>query len=1046
MKQSQLRYVILVVALAGAYVATGMLGQMLAFGHANVSLLWLPSGISLAALLVGGRRLWPGVAIGAGAVTLLEGNSAGVSFGLALGNTVAAVVGSYWLDRAGFQKSLARLHDVLLFAVVGACASRLVSTTIGTVTLLLAGGVDADGALAVAVVYWTGGAMGILLVTPLVLSWACPDDGRTRSFLDMEALALAAALLAGTSIVFGSPLPLGSNVSTGKYLLFPLIIWAALRLGPRGAATTVMIVWVTALPSLLEAGGHHEALALQQNLAHLQLFVGVASLTGLTVSAVIAERQRAELELVRARGDLERKVEERTRGLVGANAQLQVEMAERAGAEARLRESQKAVERIANTTPSMLSVFDIADGRFVYSNARVEHILGITPERTATLDAAGLARLVDPDDLERLQGVASRLATAEDGEFVEAEFRMRDAGGAYRWLHARGTVFARAADGSPRQLLATILDITDRRRAEDRVLEAERRAVIEYEALLGKIAMLAQTLGMARDLLSIYRGVREFAAASVPSDAVFIGLYDPRRDERIAAYACGDGEEIDVSGLPPMPVTSGPNSDAIRRAEAVISNDYARRMKGRPHVVIDTKQSEKMPRSSLAVPMVVMGRVVGTIEVQSYEPDAYRKEHATAIGLAANLAAVAIENTRLLERETLARNQAEKSNRLKDEFLATLSHELRTPLNAMLGWIHMLRGGNLDADMQRRAIETVERNARAQAQLIEDILDVSRIITGKLRVTVRDSDLAAVIAASADAVRIAAEAKEIALEIVVDESASRVVGDPDRLQQVVWNLLSNAIKFTPKGGRVMLRLDRDGDSAAITVADTGEGIEPEFLPFVFDRFRQADSSMKRSHGGLGLGLAIVRHIAEIHGGSASAFSAGPDRGSTFVVRLPLAAEARAARPTAPIPTAEPPASDPGDNEELGDVRVLVVDDEADARDVLAIVLEKRGAEVRAAGSAAEALAALDGWVPDVIVSDIGMPGEDGFDLIAKIRSLSEERGGAAPAIALTAYARAEDRERVHEAGFQLHIGKPTEPDVVVAAVADLAGRSRAANV
>jgi CheY-like chemotaxis protein/two-component sensor histidine kinase len=385
-----------------------------------------------------------------------------------------------------------------------------------------------------------------------------------------------------------------------------------------------------------------------------------------------------------------------------------------------------------------------------------------------------------------------------------------------------------------------------------------------------------------------------------------------------------------------------------------------------------------------------------------------------------------------------------EANRIKDEFLAVMSHELRTPLNSILGWAQLVRTGSLDETVSTRALRTIERNTKLLAQMIEDLLDVSRIMTGKLLLDVRPIELGPVIEASLDAVRPATDAKNIRLDVSLDPSVGAVSGDPNRLQQVVWNLLSNAIKFTPNQGRVEVRLARVGMSAQITVADSGEGIGEEFLPYVFDRFRQADSTFARMHGGLGLGLAIVRHLVEMHGGSVSADSQGKGKGSTFTVSFPLVATGwnGGAHLERCAVDGQPALEEPL---ELAGLSVMIVDDERDAREVLVAMLELRGAEVIAASSAAEAVEALahatNVSMPDVLVSDIGMPGEDGYDLISKIRAMGPERGGNIPAIALTAYARAEDRTRVLAAGFQRHVAKPVEPSSLAGAVASLARRT-----
>ena len=397
----------------------------------------------------------------------------------------------------------------------------------------------------------------------------------------------------------------------------------------------------------------------------------------------------------------------------------------------------------------------------------------------------------------------------------------------------------------------------------------------------------------------------------------------------------------------------------------------------------------------------------------------------------------ALEET--LEERTALYRQAEEANRAKDQFLATLSHELRTPLNAIVGWTSILAQGALDEDEAARAIGTIERNAKAQAKLIEDILDVSRIVSGKLHLGVSPVDLPAVVQSAADSLHHAADAKQIRIQLVLDSHAGPVSGDSDRLQQVFWNLISNAIKFTPRGGRVYVRLSRPNSHVELVVKDTGIGIRPEFLPFVFERFRQADSSTTRTYGGLGLGLAIVRHIVELHGGTVEATSPGEGLGATFTIGLPLAPLAARSVPAESTDRLFPAAASPPSSP-LDGIRVLVVDDDEDSRDLLEHALTQHGAAVVTAGSAAEAVAAIERAVPDVVVSDIEMPGEDGYALIRRIRGLPPTRGGLVPAAALTAYARSEDRVTALKMGFQIHMAKPVDPVELAVVVSSLAGR------
>ena len=389
----------------------------------------------------------------------------------------------------------------------------------------------------------------------------------------------------------------------------------------------------------------------------------------------------------------------------------------------------------------------------------------------------------------------------------------------------------------------------------------------------------------------------------------------------------------------------------------------------------------------------------------------------------------------ILEREQAAHAEADNANGIKDEFLALLSHELRTPLTSILGWSDLLKEGTLDQAAAQRALETIGRNARAQRQLIDDLLDTSRIITGKMRLEVRPVELAPLIEIVVEAVRPAANARNIRLQTTLGALTSPISGDPQRLQQIIWNLLTNAIKFTPKGGSVEVRLERIESHLELVVNDTGEGIEPEFLPHVFDRFLQSDSSSTRRHGGLGLGLSIVRQLVELHGGSVTALSQGAGQGATFKVVLPLMSVHHLPDvETKPTLTA---AKSRTDKLSLANLRVLVVDDELDARELIAAVLKGRGAEVVVVESGAEALAELERQPFHALVSDIGMPDMDGYALIKKIRLLSAEGGGRLPAVALTAYAGDQDRTRAVTAGYQTHIAKPVEPAELVLVVASL---------
>jgi signal transduction histidine kinase len=437
-------------------------------------------------------------------------------------------------------------------------------------------------------------------------------------------------------------------------------------------------------------------------------------------------------------------------------------------------------------------------------------------------------------------------------------------------------------------------------------------------------------------------------------------------------------------------------------------------------------------KSCMVVPLQSEERTLGSITFVIAESD--RRYNRSDLDFVADLAArisKAVENA-------IHFREAREANHLKDEFLLTLSHELRMPLTSMLGWIRLLRSGRLDEATAVRAMETIERNVKSQAQLVNDLLDISRIITGKLRLDIQPVDLTNVIKATVDALRPAADAKNIRLQMVLDSMAGPVSGDPERLQQVIWNLLSNSIKFTPKGGRVQIRLERINSHIEIIVSDSGEGIDTEVLPLIFDNFRQAEGRATRVHTGLGLGLSIVHHLVELHGGTILADSPGKGQGATFIVRLPLLilhkdlSDPERVHPTGwgDISFRCPP--------EIAGLKVLVVDDEPDTCEMLRALLEGCQAEVRICTSTDEALEEIDQWMPDVLISDIGLPGDNGYELIRQVREREKSLGRRIPAIALTAFARVEDRIQAISAGFHMHVPKPVEPTELVAIVASLA--------
>jgi signal transduction histidine kinase/ActR/RegA family two-component response regulator len=586
--------------------------------------------------------------------------------------------------------------------------------------------------------------------------------------------------------------------------------------------------------------------------------------------------------------------------------------------------------------------------------------------------------------------------------------------------------------------------------AERNVIETTLRAVKEELEVqvedLRRLHEMAVRLTGNLDVQSVLREVLRAAMAVPGTDLGLLSLCESEQPGLALAVQAGfDPQSLDE--VRHVMASGGASGAAYTERRQVVVEDVATD----PAFAPSRGAAERAGfRSCHSTPLFTRrGHIIGVLSVFFPSPRRPSERELRLMDLHARIAADAIENARLhhrlqqeledrresLAREHIARAEAESANRMKDEFLATVSHELRTPLNAILGWAHILGAGRLDEGTVARGVEVIERNAQTQAQLVEDILDASRAITGSLRLSRGPVDLAAVINTATDSVRLTAETKGIELVVVLDPAARHLSGDASRLQQIVWNLLSNAIKFTSSGGRVEIRLSRIDGYAQIQVTDTGEGIALQFLPFIFDRFRQADATITRRHGGLGLGLAIVRHLTELHEGTVHAESAGEGYGARFTIRLPMGEGAEAARPAGP---ATPAAAAP-----LRGVQLLMVDDDQDALDMLSLLLADAGASVRTATSAAEALALLRWIRPDVLLSDLAMPDEDGYSLIRSLRMVERESGRRTPAVALTAYVRVQDRARAVDAGFDVFVEKPVDPEELVSVIGGLVDSRRA---
>jgi signal transduction histidine kinase/PAS domain-containing protein len=693
-------------------------------------------------------------------------------------------------------------------------------------------------------------------------------------------------------------------------------------------------------------------------------------------------------ELHRHAAELERRAEERTEALRASEAELRA---------------------LVVAIPDLLFRID-REGRLLdFISAKDEELL-VPPEKF-------LGRHLRETLPAEVADVTMRAVecTIVSGEPQIFEYQLAGVDGV---RHFEARMVVSGAD----EVLAIVRNITERKQAEKRV-----RFLAQASATLAASLDLQDTLNRVAHL-------------SVPflADSCEVDILEGPAVEH-AAIDCADPRTLALvreirARYPPASRPEHPLGRALVSGEAQVleevdDDDLVGMAADEDHLRL---LRDLALRSLLVVPLVGRDRILGAMTFTTRESN--RRYAPADVAVAVDLgrrAAIAVENAGLYR-------ELQELNRIKDDFLGTVSHELRTPLNAMLGWARLLRSRTLDPVHAGKALETIERNAHTQAQLIDDLLDMSRIVSGKLSLVVESIDLAGVIDAAIDAVRPAAAAKQIAIDVRIDARGALASGDPSRLQQVVWNLLSNSIKFTPPHGRVDVTLAAVETALEIRVRDTGVGIDSEFLPFAFDRFRQADSTTTRTHGGLGLGLAIVRHLTELHGGTVEAQSEGRGRGATFIVRLPrrIAPEGSPARHLVSESTDSPRASGT-----LAGLRLLVVDDQRDARDLVAAALALAGADVILAESSEEAVRRLGEGRVDALIADIGMPGEDGYDLVRRAKSLAARLGRTLPSIAVTAYAGETNRQRALDAGFESHFAKPVEPADLVAAVAALTGRS-----
>lgn len=693
------------------------------------------------------------------------------------------------------------------------------------------------------------------------------------------------------------------------------------------------------------------------------------------------------------------------------------DITERKKAEEQLLRAEERFRLLTENLDNVFWIFNWKEKRGEYVSKAVNQLYSDEYAESLSVEFENWTNVIHEEDRER--ATRDFLTIEQTGKY-ETTYRLVLPDGSIRWRHAKGSPI-RDKNGEILQVVGVSEDITDRKLAERQVIEAERRAAQDYRKLLARIAPLAQTLGTARELTTIYRALLDFIRFEIPCEGFFVSFYDAENHLKQVKYVWSLGKELDARSMQPIPLfkSTGANSRAISQGKSIISTRELEKMSGQFQVVSEIP----MPTvESLVTPMIVMGRSIGTLEVQNHT-EKYSPEHVIALEMAAGLAAVAIENVRLMDIESEARTVAEQANRAKDEFLAMLSHELRSPLNAMYGWTQILQTTKPDAEQTEKAIEIIARNVRLQKMLIEDLLDVSRIISGKMQLEIENVSLISIINEAVDATRPNAEKQGIEIEIDLSAETDEIFGDRHRLLQVIGNILTNAVKFTPEGGKIHISLEDAGDKLRLAIEDTGIGIAPELLPRIFDRFRQADGGYKRKFGGLGLGLTIVKHLVELHEGTISAYSEGTGKGAKFTVEFPRITPFSYQDNALAFKFASDGFSQK--IKSLEGARVLAVDDDADVLDLVNFVLSEEGASVTCCHSAGEALEVLRaGAAFDLLISDLGMAELDGFDLIRAVRENAAER--IFPAIALTGFVSAQDRQRVLAAGFQNHLSKPVD--------------------
>lgn len=1061
--RSYARDIVLVVGVAVVYFAAAELGLSFAFIHTNVSPVWPPTGIALVAVLLFGNRVWPGILLGAFVANVITPIPMSAAVAIAAGNTLEAIGAGVLLRSAKFNNSIDEAKDVFkLLLVMAVCAA--LGASVGTAALCISGAASWSNFPRLWSTWWLGDLTGALTVAPLLLAWIVREEKWLPWKRSIEAVLLLTLLSLSAIVTWGQSAPVRVQFYPLTRLIVPFFLWAAFRLGHRGVTLAIASISAFAVWGTINGSGPFISATPNDSLLVLQLFIGSNAVTFLLLVAVVDERSRAEKAV---------------------------------------RDKESELEQITQSTPLMLTRCT-PDLRYRFVNKAYAALLGRRPEQ---IIGSRIEDIIGPVGFNSILPYIERVLQGEHVEF-EQEVAYRDIGPRFMRVSYRPD---RDAKGNVIGWISSISDITKTKASEDALRNSERQLSEFFENASEAIHWVGPSgtilranraeLRMLGYTAEEYIG-RDIADFHVDKNAIADILGRLRNGETLENYTasmiCKDGSVrqvvINSSGY----FENGEfvhtrcftrditeqlqNEKALRHLAAIVEstddviiskdldgsitswNAAAERVYGyTAEEMIGRSVSILIPPDKPDEETTMLEKLTSGERIDHYESVRIAKDgrridvsltvspihdaNGNVIGASkisrdiTELKRAQEEREELLAREEKARAEAEAANRVKDEFLATLSHELRTPLNAIMGWAGMLSGGKLNQVEVARAIEIIDRNAKVQSRLIEGVLDVSRIVSGKFQIEHRPVQLREVVTAAVDSIRPTAQARDLKLHLEMENYLPMVGGDSNRLQQVVWNLLSNAVKFTDPGGEIRVGLTTVGSQVEIEVRDTGQGIRSEFLPYVFERFRQEDSSTTRKHGGLGLGLAIVRHLVELHGGCVEAISDGEGKGATFRVQLPILNAN-----TSP-PLRQPKQERPDATKMLRGLRILIVEDQHDALEVMVEMLSRCEADVKAVGSARDALDVLSKWKPEVLLSDISMPELDGYAFIQQVRVMESERltrnvamNGMIPAIALTAHARDEDRQRALESGFHAYLSKPVELSELAECIAKVTGK------